>query len=785
MKIKLIITVFIIMITGMAASVRCQPELVYVENGVAKKIDGVEKARPYYIEEGEKKIVPEKGEYFLRKNNSDFLSWGFATLNFVVKPDKEGALWAWVTLADVTDQRVWNGITEESLFGNWDAESIDHTGCILAWYEPDTDLVRVSKPVGYIYNKEKRYLGSLRVKIGSKEKKGLPVILFWKDGKLIPPKPVDNDDEKIISAIMSGHMNPLENIVKPDRLTKIEDRLGNRLIHYAAAFGDMGTLKSLINMGVYIDEKNDNHMTPLLLASAAGHEDIAALLLQHGAETWIGDTHNRTPLHYASYCGHEAVVKELINKIKKVSNEDEYGYTPVDYAISENHDPVVGLLASKKASLHSDQENQQLVLLGSISDDEYNTVSFLLDHKARADKEIYGTTPLVVAAGKSDLEMVELLVKSGAKIDKADNNKLTPLLSACLTGRPEVVKYLLDKGAKVNVKSKSGLSAIEAAVLRNDPEMIDLLISRGVDIETEDASGKTPFWLAAMLGHRKSMKKLLDAGARCNLDHKNAIDLVELAFRYDMPEAVELALSQCLNADFSFYDKYPSTWAAEYYSDDEILKLLLEHGAVKDEGENLGFAKVEELSEIPEVIEATPIYYPLDLKRKYGSRKFLVKVVVDDQGRVLFPKMIDSTVPELNRIVMATITKWRFAPPRKASGEACSIIVNIPVLLNCEEIEKSTWEPSEVDQLPRIIRAIPPIYPAKYRNAGIQGRVVLSIIIDENGTPEDVKIFSLTHKGFADAAVAAAKQYKFSPAYYHGKPVKIRVRLPIVFSQSR
>ncbi len=63
----------------------------------------------------------------------------------------------------------------------------------------------------------------------------------------------------------------------------------------------------------------------------------------------------------------------------------------------------------------------------------------------------------------------------------------------------------------------------------------------------------------------------------------------------------------------------------------------------------------------------------------------------------------------------------------------------------------------------------------------IQGRVVLQFIVDENGMPADIKIVSLTHKGFADAAIAAAKQYKFSPAYYQGKPVKVRVKLPMSF----
>ena len=347
---------------------------------------------------------------------------------------------------------------------------------------------------------------------------------------------------------------------------------------------------------------------------------------------------------------------------------------------------------------------------------------------------------------------------------------------------PEVVKYLLEKGANVNRKSKDGLSAIEAAVLRNDPEIIDLLLSYNVDIETKDRTGKSPFWLAAMLGYRKSMNILLDAGAQCDLDHEIALELMELAFRYDMPEAVDLALSQCLDANFLFYDKYPSTLVAQYYSANEILRLLLEHGAKIDEGQKLGITNVMALSEKPKIIEQTPIYYPMDLKRKYGSRKFKVKVLIDDEGKVLFPKMIDSEIHELDKVVMETITKWRFTAPKDLSGKKCSAVVDMQFMLECEEIEKKTWELSEVDRPPRIIKPFPPRYPVELQKQGIQGRVVLDIIIGENGIPEDIKVFSLTHKGFADAAIECAKNFIFSPAYYQGRPVKIKVKLPIAFS---
>ncbi|MBN1904693.1 MAG: TonB family protein [Deltaproteobacteria bacterium] len=780
MKTSLIVSVLIILITGIASSAIGQPELVCVENGVERKIEGVEKTKPYYNENGEKKYFTGEGQCFLRKKDDDFLSWGYALTDYIVKSNKEGILYAFVRIDDTSRKEAWGRINPEFLPKLWDEDVIDNAVCFLAWYEPGAGLIRVSEFGVFNYTKGESFRAYFGVEIESKEKKGIPVIFFWKDKTLIPPKTAGTDDDNIIRSMISGNTEHIENS-DTKRLDKIEDRIGNKIIHYAAAFGDTEILKSLIAKGIKINEKNESNMTPLLLASASGHSDIAAILLENKADVKNADNNKRTALHYAAYCGQEAVVKEVIKYVKSVNDKDAFSYSPIDYAINANQDNIVGLLALKEPKLSADAENQQLVFLGNISRDNYNTVSLLLDHKARADKELYGAIPLVVAAGSSSLKVVDLLINSGAELNKPDEKAFTPLLSACLTGRPEVVKYLLDKGAKVNVKSKTGLSAVEAAVLRNDPEMIDLLISKGVDIETKDSSGKTPFWIAAMLGHRKSMKKLLDAGAQCNLDHDNAIDLMEVAFRYDMPEAVELALNQCLNADFMFHEKYPSTWVAKYYGSDEILQHLIDHGAVKDDGEGLGFVKTEDLAEKPKIIEATPIYYPLDLKRKYGSRKFQVKVVIDEQGRVLFPKMVESSIPELDRIIMATITKWRFTPSKNAAGGACPIIANLPVLLECEEIEKETWELSEVDKPSRMISAYPPKYPPDYRKQGITGNVKLQIIIDENGIPEDIKIVSLTHKGFADAAIEAAKQYKFSPAYYQGKPVKIRVKLPIVF----
>lgn len=116
MKTRLLVTVLIILIAGISTTAICQPpDLVYVENGVERKIEGIEKTKPYFIENGEKKYFSEEGECFLKKKDDDFLSWGYPTVNYFVKTDKEGILNAVVIIVDESRKDTWNSITIDSL----------------------------------------------------------------------------------------------------------------------------------------------------------------------------------------------------------------------------------------------------------------------------------------------------------------------------------------------------------------------------------------------------------------------------------------------------------------------------------------------------------------------------------------------------------------------------------------------------------------------------------------------------------------------------------------------
>jgi protein TonB len=85
---------------------------------------------------------------------------------------------------------------------------------------------------------------------------------------------------------------------------------------------------------------------------------------------------------------------------------------------------------------------------------------------------------------------------------------------------------------------------------------------------------------------------------------------------------------------------------------------------------------------------------------------------------------------------------------------------------------------------PRLIKEVKPAYTPEARAAKIQGTVLLSTVVREDGTVGDVKISrSLDAKyGLDNEAVKAAKQWTFSPGMKDGKPVAVYVSIELAFN---
>lgn len=76
-------------------------------------------------------------------------------------------------------------------------------------------------------------------------------------------------------------------------------------------------------------------------------------------------------------------------------------------------------------------------------------------------------------------------------------------------------------------------------------------------------------------------------------------------------------------------------------------------------------------------------------------------------------------------------------------------------------------------------------YPPASRKQGIQGAVVMNLLIDESGKVREVSLVEGPHADLNTAAMAAAKGFQFTPAMIQNRPVAVRIRYTYRFVLER
>jgi TonB family protein len=82
---------------------------------------------------------------------------------------------------------------------------------------------------------------------------------------------------------------------------------------------------------------------------------------------------------------------------------------------------------------------------------------------------------------------------------------------------------------------------------------------------------------------------------------------------------------------------------------------------------------------------------------------------------------------------------------------------------------------------PRMTRPVQPEYPSALRDAGVEGQVDVVFEVDRRGSVRDASIQYATHKEFGEAVKLVVQRWRFDPATENGRPVDLRVRMPVVF----
>src|SRR5438128_6848889 len=298
--------------------------------------------------------------------------------------------------------------------------------------------------------------------------------------------------------------------------------------------------------------------------------------------------------------------------------------------------------AAPEAGNRPDQGILDKTLLDAIRDGDRAQVQHLLQQGANANaRDEAGDTALMRAALFADVEMMRILVESGAEVrvlgqdgtapllrTNHDPDKMrflldrgapvddfamvaaasvpgsrsalelllahggngraavpayTALMAAAGNGDLDAVHCLLDHGASVKAKTPTGFTALIGAALAGNADVVALLLERGADpnavCELERGILQTPAGVPASMGHADCLRLLMAAGADVNVQGGpfNHHALLGAATTPSQ-ETVHLLLAK---ADINATDWSGNTaldWAARR-GETAIVKMLREAGA--------------------------------------------------------------------------------------------------------------------------------------------------------------------------------------------------------------
>jgi TonB family protein len=82
---------------------------------------------------------------------------------------------------------------------------------------------------------------------------------------------------------------------------------------------------------------------------------------------------------------------------------------------------------------------------------------------------------------------------------------------------------------------------------------------------------------------------------------------------------------------------------------------------------------------------------------------------------------------------------------------------------------------------PHVLSRQDPPYSEEARKARIQGAILLSLVVDESGSPQDIKILLPLGDGLDEEALEAVGKWRFQPGMKNGSPVAVQATIEVNF----
>lgn len=285
----------------------------------------------------------------------------------------------------------------------------------------------------------------------------------------------------------------------------------------AAIGGHVGHVQLLIEYGADVNAKGGVYGNALIAAAHGGHQPVVIMLLENGAEAnEQEESEGFTALYAAATLGYSEVVSLLLERGADPNAQGGRYGTALNAAAHENYCEIAEQLVRKGAELNPRNAS------GSRAEESALHMAIQRGHEAMAElllrqrsvdanlEDEDGLSPLMKAANRGNVKIVQLLLEKGVNTRAADTSGATSLMMAADAGHEAVMGLLQLHGAEVDATDRFGQTALMMAAAEGHEAVVRLLLRCGAEVEVRNESGQTALEIAKAKGD-DSIARLLES----------------------------------------------------------------------------------------------------------------------------------------------------------------------------------------------------------------------------------------------------------------------------------
>jgi uncharacterized protein len=343
---------------------------------------------------------------------------------------------------------------------------------------------------------------------------------------------------------------------------------GETVLMECARTGNAEAVAALLKAGARVNEKEVvNQQTALMWAVAQQHPKVVQALLEGGADIrarsriypQVVETGNRggsgdvstvlrggsTPLLFAARVGDVESARLLIAAGADVNDAQPDGVSALVAAAHSGHTALGALLLDKGADPNA-AEGGYTALHAAIDRSDLELVQALLRHRANPDirlvkgtparrdsndfqlaTRLIGSTPYLLAAKFVEVEIMRALAAGGADVQLAMPDGTTALMLVAGHGESRA-RTDFDR----RNETRRQICVCDGGIVETESQVLSatqVALAAGPDVNAVNHAGDTAMHFAAAMGFDSVVQVLADKGANVNVKNKRGLTPLELA----------------------------------------------------------------------------------------------------------------------------------------------------------------------------------------------------------------------------------------------------------------